>query len=285
MPYIKSLLSWIFQYTFPWLIWLCIRELSPSRGKRCVGRCELFTAVAPAWDTQDVRTPLLGHTACPAPCPVSSCGQKWVPKEKYQDYKEPLMIHSLNTLTVSRRLEGLPKAEIASGYLITLPAFLFHEPAGLPLNSRELLASMTCCGKELLSVTTRCVVSSETSPFIWTFYLPAPSDAAFVLEETASNRSPCIPSTVHYSYDLCVSQDLCSSRLSIPDLPVLSRTKLFHSITLEFNVRLFFPWEKGDGKMEVIFKHLAWLPKSNQVRKSLSVWNERFNIWLRPRKE
>lgn len=76
------------------------------------------------------------------------------------------MIHSLNTLTVSRRLEGLPKAEIASGYLITLPAFLFHEPAGLPLNSRELLASMTCCGKELLSVTTRCVVSSETSPFI-----------------------------------------------------------------------------------------------------------------------
>lgn len=201
MPYIKSLLSWIFQYTFRWLL-----VLWENKTSGCVlGDTEFvpFTREALWADVSCSRLwcrPGIHKTrerlcwvSLSNPCPVSSCGQKWMPKEKYQDYKEPLMIHSLNAPTVSRRPEGLPKAEIASGYLITLPAFLLHEPAGLPLNSRELLASMTCCGKELLSVTTRCVVSSETSPFIWTFYLPAPSDTVFVLEETASNRFPCIP--------------------------------------------------------------------------------------------
>jgi len=53
---------------------------------------------------------------------------------------------------------------------------------------------MTRRGKELLSVMTRCVVSSETSSFIGTFYLPAQFAATFVLEGTASDRCLCIPS-------------------------------------------------------------------------------------------
>lgn len=51
------------------------------------------------------------------------------------------MIYSLNILPVSNHLEGLPKAEIVSGYLTSLARFLFHQLPGLPLNSRERLAS------------------------------------------------------------------------------------------------------------------------------------------------
>lgn len=58
---------------------------------------------------------------------------------KELDYRESLMIQSLKTLPVSDHLEGLPTAEIVSGYFITL--------AGLLLNSHELLASITFCGR------------------------------------------------------------------------------------------------------------------------------------------
>lgn len=76
------------------------------------------------------------------------------------------MRRSLNALPVSSRLEGLPGAEIASSYLITPAGFLFHELAGLPVNSCEPLASMTGPGKGWLSTVTHCVVASETSPFV-----------------------------------------------------------------------------------------------------------------------
>lgn len=76
------------------------------------------------------------------------------------------MMHSVNALPVSSRLEGLPRAERASSYLITPAGFLFHELAALLLNSCEPLASTTCHGKGLLSIVMRCVVSSETSPFV-----------------------------------------------------------------------------------------------------------------------
>lgn len=76
------------------------------------------------------------------------------------------MRHSLNVLPVSSHLEGLPGAEIASSYLITPAGFLFHELAGLPVNSCEPLASMTGRGKGLLSPVMHCMVSSETSPFV-----------------------------------------------------------------------------------------------------------------------
>lgn len=62
-------------------------------------------------------------------------------------------------------------------------------------------------------------------------------------------------------------------------------TKLFHSLTLKLNVRFFSPGEKGDGKMEGIIKHSAWLPRINKARKPLSVWDEKFNVWLGPREE
>lgn len=73
--------------------------------------------------------------------PLLQLWQKWMPKEKYRDYREPLMIHSLNIFPVSNHLEGLPKAEMVSGYLTSLTGFVFHQLPGLPLNSRELLAS------------------------------------------------------------------------------------------------------------------------------------------------
>lgn len=71
----------------------------------------------------------------------------------------------------------------------------------------------------------------------------------------------------------------------VPGFQFLPHTKLFHTVTLEFNVTFFvfiLNEKKRDGEMERIQPNCQKVTKwENPLL--LTVWNERLNIWLNPR--
>lgn len=152
--------AWVFQYTLPcFLISLCItghRQFVPFvREALCGQTWSVQCCDASPWNAENMKTQdglrWVRGKVCLAPCSMDRCG---CPRRSIKT------IESLqwDTPWVSSCLEGLPKAEVVSGYLISYAGFLFHEHARLPLNSHELLASMTRCGKALLSITMCCLV-------------------------------------------------------------------------------------------------------------------------------
>lgn len=151
------------------------------------------------------------------------------------------MVHSLNPLLVSNHLEGLPKAGIMSVYLVTLAGSLSCT-CWSPLEPPWTSWIQECHGKELLSVTTCCVVLSETSPFIWTCYLPAIYHLMLLYWQSQQWIPRHSLQNTCDSYDLSLTSSF--SKMMIPTFTVLPSTKLL------FSRMIFFPlrkrgWENG----------------------------------------